>query len=80
MNAEVQKLVVDKINELRKKNAENQITALATNIVQQLDYAANQSKAADINIEQTRKQIEALNGMLITPLTAEQIFKTPAAK
>lgn len=78
MDAEIKKLVVDKVNELRKKNAETQIANLASQIVSQLDYAKNTSNqavlAAKQNIESYRKQIEALNGTAVQTLTAEEIF------
>lgn len=74
MNAEMKKMVVDKINENRRKNLENQVATIACNIQQQLDYLKNQQNAVKINIEANRKQLEALNGAMYEPLTADDIF------
>lgn len=74
MNAEMKKLVVDKINANRKLTLENQVQAIAVNIQQQLDYMVNNANGAKANIAASRKQIEALNGTLGQPLTAEEIF------
>lgn len=74
MNAEMKKMIVDKVNENRRKSLENQVATIALNIQQQLDYLKNQQNSVKVNIEANRKQLEALNGALYEPLSAEDIF------